>query len=51
MTGQLVQRSTVQLQSGSSIINLDVTNLQSGMYTIKGTFSDGTVSTVKFVKQ
>jgi hypothetical protein len=51
MTGQLVQRSTVQLQSGSSIINLDVANLQSGMYTIKGTFSDGTVSTVKFVKQ
>ncbi len=51
MTGQLVQRSNVQLQSGSSIINLDVTNLQSGMYTIKGTFSDGTVSTLKFVKQ
>jgi hypothetical protein len=51
MTGQLVQRSTVQLQPGSSIINLDVTNLQNGMYTIKGTFSDGTVSAVKFVKQ
>ena len=51
MTGQLVQRSTVQLQPGSSIINLDVTNLQNGMYTIKGTFSNGTVSAVKFIKQ
>jgi hypothetical protein len=51
MEGKLVQRSTVQLQSGSSNINLDVTNLQTGMYTIKGTFSDGQTSSVKFVKQ
>lgn len=51
MEGKLVQRSTVQLQSGSSIINLEVANLQAGMYTIKGTFGDGTTSSVKFVKQ
>ncbi len=51
MDGKLVQRSTVQLQPGTSIINLDVAQLQSGVYTIKGTFGDGQTSAVKFVKQ
>ncbi len=51
MEGKLVQRSTVQLQAGSSIINLDVANLHAGVYIIKGVFSHGETSTVKFVKQ
>jgi hypothetical protein len=51
LDGKLVQRSTVQLQAGSSIINLDVASLQAGVYIIKGVFSHGETSTVKFVKQ
>jgi Secretion system C-terminal sorting domain len=51
MEGKLVHRSTVQLQAGSSIISLDVTNLQKGVYIIKGVFADGEASTIKFVKQ
>ena len=51
MEGKLVHRSTVQLQAGSSIISLDVTNLQKGLYIIKGVFADGEASSIKFVKQ
>ncbi|MBP6023584.1 beta strand repeat-containing protein [Ferruginibacter sp.] len=51
MEGKLVHRSTVQLQAGSSIISLDVTNLQKGVYIIKGVFADGEASSIKFVKQ
>ncbi len=51
MEGKLVHRSTVQLQAGSSVISLDVTNLQKGLYIIKGVFADGETSSIKFVKQ
>jgi hypothetical protein len=51
LDGKLVQRSAVQLQSGSSIINLDVANLRAGVYTVKGIFSNGQISAIKFVKQ
>ncbi len=51
MEGKVVQHSSVQLQAGSSIINLDVAALQKGMYMIRGTFSDGQTSTIKFTKQ
>jgi Secretion system C-terminal sorting domain len=51
LDGKLLQRSAIQLQAGSSIINLDVSNLQAGVYIIKGVFSDGETSSIKFVKQ
>jgi hypothetical protein len=51
MEGKLVQRNSVQLQAGSSIINLDVATLQSGIYMIRGTFSNGQTNTLKFIKQ
>ncbi len=51
MDGKLQQRSIVQLQSGSSIISLDVAHLQKGMYIIKGVFSDGQTRSLKFLKQ
>jgi hypothetical protein len=51
LDGKLMQRSSIQLQSGSSIINLDVANLRAGVYTVKGIFSNGQTSAIKFVKQ
>ncbi len=51
MDGKVLQRSSVQLQAGTSIINLDVATLQKGMYMIKGTFSNGQTNTLKFTKQ
>ena len=51
MEGKVVQHSSVQLQAGLSIINLDVAALQKGIYMIKGTFSNGQSNTIKFTKQ
>ncbi len=51
MEGKIVQRSSVQLQAGTSIINLDLASLQKGVYMIKGTFSNGQTSTIKFTRQ
>lgn len=51
MDGKMVYRSKVVLQSGSSVISIDVAALQNGMYTIKGVFGSGAMSTVKFIKQ
>jgi len=51
MEGKLVQRNSVQVQAGSSIINLDVATLQKGIYMIRGTFSNGQTNTLKFIKQ
>ncbi len=51
MEGKIVQQTTVQLQAGTSIVSLDVANLQSGVYMIKGTFANGRSNTVKFIKQ
>lgn len=51
MEGKMVQRSSVQLQAGTSIINLDLASLQKGVYMIKGTFSNGQTSTIKFTRQ
>lgn len=51
MEGKMVYRSKVSVQNGSSVISIDVASLQNGMYTIKGVFGNGEVSTVKFVKQ
>ncbi|HMU11073.1 MAG TPA: T9SS type A sorting domain-containing protein [Ferruginibacter sp.] len=51
MEGKMVQQTTVQLQAGTSIVSLDVANLQAGVYMIKGTFGNGKSNTVKFIKQ
>lgn len=51
MEGKVVQRISIQLQAGTSIINLDVASLQKGVYMIKGTFSNGQTNTIKFTKQ
>jgi len=51
MDGKVVQRNSVQLQAGSSIISLDVSALQKGIYMIKGTFGNGETNTVRFTKQ
>lgn len=51
MEGKLVYRRQISLQAGSSVVSIDVASLQNGMYTIKGVFSNGEVSTVKFIKQ
>ena len=49
--GKVVYRNSVQLQSGSSVINIDIANLPGGMYLIKGLFSDGQTNTIKFIKK
>jgi Secretion system C-terminal sorting domain len=49
--GKMVQRNIIDLQAGTSIINLDVVNLQKGVYTVRGVFSDGQTGSIKFVKQ
>lgn len=51
MEGKIVQRSSVQLHAGTSIINLDIASLQKGVYMIKGTFSNGQTSSIKFTRQ
>ena len=49
--GKVVYRNSVQLQPGSSVLNADISNLPSGIYMIKGEFSDGQTNAVKFIKQ
>ncbi|HRI23700.1 MAG TPA: T9SS type A sorting domain-containing protein, partial [Ferruginibacter sp.] len=49
--GKVVYRNTVQLQAGASIINVDISQLPSGVYMLKGLFTDGQTNTVKFIKQ
>ncbi len=49
--GKAVYRSNIQLQPGSSIINVDISTLPAGVYMMKGIFSDGQTNTVKFIKQ
>jgi hypothetical protein len=51
LEGKVVYRKNVQLQSGSSFINLDIANLAPGTYFVRGVFADGEASSVKFVKQ
>lgn len=49
--GKVVSRTSVQLQAGSSVISVDIANLPSGVYMLKGVFSDGQTNAVKFIKQ
>ncbi|MBL0182570.1 MAG: T9SS type A sorting domain-containing protein [Chitinophagaceae bacterium] len=51
MDGKIVQQSKVQLQAGASIVNLDVSALQKGVYMVKGTFGNGESNTLRFIKQ
>ncbi|HMI78031.1 MAG TPA: T9SS type A sorting domain-containing protein, partial [Ferruginibacter sp.] len=49
--GKVVYHNSVQLQAGTSMVNLDIANLPAGMYMIKGVFSDGQTNTIKFTKK
>lgn len=49
--GKVVYRNSVAVQAGSSVINVEITNLPSGMYMLKGVFENGQTNTVKFIKQ
>lgn len=49
--GKVMSKSTVQVQSGSSIVSLDVSSLSNGVYFVKGIFSDGQTNSIRFVKQ
>lgn len=51
MDGKILQRTTVILQPGSSIINMDMTRLPAAAYLLKGIFSDGESNAIKFIKQ
>lgn len=51
LDGRILQRTTVNLQPGSSIINMDMTTLPAGAYMLKGIFSDGESNAIKFIKQ
>lgn len=49
--GKVVYRNVLQLQAGSSIVPLEITNLSKGTYILRGVFGDGQISHIKFVKQ
>lgn len=51
LEGKVVYRNAVQLQSGTSIVNLEISNLSKGTYVVRGVFSDGQTNSIKFVKQ
>jgi len=51
LDGKVVYHSSVQLQAGTSIVNVDILNLPSGMYMIRGVFSEGQTNTLKFIKK
>lgn len=51
LEGKVVYRNTVQLQNGTSIVNLEIANLSKGTYVVRGVFSDGQTNSIKFVKQ
>ncbi|MBK9531290.1 MAG: T9SS type A sorting domain-containing protein [Chitinophagaceae bacterium] len=48
--GRIMQRSSVQLQAGLSVINLDIASLQPGIYMVKGVFGNGNTQTARFTK-
>lgn len=49
--GKVVYRSSLKLQPGSSVVNIDIANLPAGLYMIKGVFSDGQTNTLRFIKK
>jgi len=50
LDGRLINRNISSLKSGNNFIDLAVSGLPNGLYFIRGIFSDGYVSTLKFVK-
>jgi len=48
--GRIMQRSSVQLQAGLSVINLEIASLQPGIYMVKGVFGNGNTQTARFTK-
>lgn len=51
LDGKIVYRSSIKLQPGSSLVNLDIAQLPAGLYMIKGVFSDGQTNAIKFIKE
>ena len=51
LEGAIVYKKSVQLQAGSSYINLEIANLAPGTYLVRGVFGDGQTNAVKFIKQ
>ena len=49
--GKIVYSNTMQVQTGSSVVSIDVSGLTKGTYIIKGVFGDGQTNAIKFVKQ
>lgn len=49
--GKMVYSNTVQVQTGSSVVSIDVSGLSKGTYIIKGVFGDGQTNAIKFIKQ
>ncbi|MEY2917720.1 MAG: hypothetical protein RIS73_1434, partial [Bacteroidota bacterium] len=51
LEGKVMYKNTVQLQAGSSNINIDVSKLSKGTYFVRGVFTDGQTNSIKFIKQ
>jgi len=51
LDGRIMSKQSIQVQTGSSLVSLDVSKLARGTYFVKGTFSDGQSNSVKFVKE
>ncbi len=49
--GKELQRKIMQVQAGTSLINLSTSMLSNGIYFVKGIFANGQTNTIKFVKQ
>lgn len=49
--GKVVYRNNIPVQPGSSVINVEIANLPTGVYMMKGVFANGQTNTVKFIKQ
>ena len=51
INGQVVYRTSVNVNAGESLINLNITQLASGVYHLTGINSEGQRKTLRFVKQ
>jgi type IX secretion system substrate protein len=49
--GKEVQHKILQVQQGSTTINLQTSMLAKGMYIVRGMFGNGQTNTIKFIKQ
>lgn len=51
ITGKQVISNTIVLIAGSNLVPLQLKSLAKGVYTINGIYSDGKITTLKFIKQ